>query len=192
MYLSLFENYVPKTEQETVDKKLILDFINRNPDCLLRTNLVAHITSSGIIVNEAMNKVLFAFHNIYQSWSWVGGHNDGNPNLLEVALSEAIEETGVKSIRPYFDDILTIDAIYVGNHIKKGKYVPDHLHLNATFLFIADEHEKPTSKPDENQGVQWFDIDEVLDHVTEPRMKPVYQKAFQAIEEIKRIRKASL
>lgn len=189
MYQSLFENYIPKTEQESVDKKLILDFINRNPDCLLRSNLVAHITSSGIIVNEQMDKVLFAFHNIYQSWSWVGGHNDGNPNLLEVALSEAIEETGVKSIRPYHDDIFTIDAIYVGNHIKKGHYVPDHLHLNATFLFIADEHEQTISKPDENQGVQWFNISEVLNYVTEPRMKPVYQKAFQAIDQIKRDRR---
>lgn len=185
MYRALFENYQPKNEQESVDQQLILEFIDRNQDCLERTNLVAHITSSAIICNPKMDKVLFAFHNIYQSWSWVGGHNDGNPNLLEVALEEAIEETGVKNMRPLMDDILTIDVIYVGNHIKKGKYVPDHLHLNATFLLIADEYEKPTHKPDENQGVAWFSMDDVLNHVTEPRMKPVYTKAFQAIKQIK-------
>lgn len=186
MYRKMFLDYRPKNEQESVDQQLILDFIDRNPDCLNRNNLVAHITSSAIIVNESMDKVLFAYHNIYQSWSWVGGHNDGNPDLLQVALEEAKEETGVHQIRPFSNDIFTIDAIYVGNHIKKGKYVPDHLHLNATFLLIADEDEIPVSKPDENQGVQWFQIADVLNHVTEPRMKPVYQKAFQEIERLKK------
>ncbi len=185
MFKEMFENYQPRTEQEEVDQRLILDFIKRNPDCLERTNLVAHITSSAIIVNETMDQVLFAYHNIYDSWSWVGGHNDGNPDLLHVAIEEAMEETGITKVRPYQHDIFTIDVIYVGNHIKKGKYVPDHLHLNATFLLIADTTEKLISKPDENQGVQWFMMDEVFSHVTEPRMKPVYLKAFKAIESIK-------
>jgi 8-oxo-dGTP pyrophosphatase MutT (NUDIX family) len=185
MFKEMIENYQPKTEQETIDQQLILDFIHRNPDCLERTNLCAHITSSAIIVNETMDQVLFAYHNIYDSWSWVGGHNDGNPDLLEVAIEEAMEETGITQVRPYQKDIFTLDVIYVGNHIKKGKYVPDHLHLNATFLLIASVTEQLVSKPDENQGVRWFLIDEVLNYVTEPRMIPIYQKAFIAIESIK-------
>lgn len=184
MYRELFSKYQPRNEQETVDLKLILDFIVHHEDCLLRTNLAAHVTSSAIIVNPKMDKVLFAFHNIYQSWSWVGGHNDGNPDLLGVAIDEAMEETGITSCVPWSEDIFTVDVIYVPNHIKKGHYVPDHLHLNATFLLIADEHQPITHKPDENQGVRWFDLQEVLDHVSEPRMKPVYQKVFDAIHAI--------
>jgi hypothetical protein len=57
--------------------------------------------------------------------------------------------------------------------------------LNATFLLIASVTEQLVSKPDENQGVRWFLIDEVLNYVTEPRMIPIYQKAFIAIESIK-------
>src|SRR5690606_13156485 len=136
--------------------------IDRNPDALDRTNLCAHITSSAFVVNQDMTKILFAYHNIYDSWSWVGGHNDGNPDLLEVAIKEAIEETGIKTVKPYSNDIFTIDVIYVKNHIKKNQYVPDHLHLNATFLLIADENENLSINHAENSGVKWFAIDDVL------------------------------
>lgn len=174
----IINKYQPKNEQETKDKQLMLDFIERNPDYLLRSNLAAHLTSSAFVVNESMTKVVFAYHHIYQSWAWVGGHNDGNPNSLEVAVKEAKEETGLKSIRPYTDDLFTIDVIYVPNHIKKGIYVSDHLHLNMTYLLIADEDEIPNHNPEEHAGVKWFSIDEVFDYVFEDRMKSVYQKAF--------------
>lgn len=182
MYKKEFENYVPKCKQEEIDKLSILGFIDNNSDCLFRTNLIAHITSSAIVVNKKMDKVLFVHHNIYNSWSWVGGHNDGNPNLLEVALQEAKEETGVKKITPYNNEIISIDVIQVENHIKNGCFVGDHLHLNATFLLIADEEDSLIIKEDENSGVRWFYINEVMDIVKEERIKKVYSKIFDRVQ----------
>jgi ADP-ribose pyrophosphatase YjhB (NUDIX family) len=187
MYRDLFKKYIPKSEQEERDLKLILDFIQKNDDALNRNNLAAHITSSAFVLNKDLTKVLFAFHNIYQSWSWVGGHNDLNPNLLEVAIKEAKEETGVVNIKPYSEDIFTIDVIYVSNHIKHGQYVPDHLHLNASFLLIADESDPLAVQKDENSDVRWFLIEEVKHYVSEPRMIPVYEKAFKIIKNLKKI-----
>ena len=174
--------YSPKNEQETLDKALMLEFIKRNSDYLLRSNLTAHLTSSAFVVNHDMTKVVFAFHHIYQSWAWVGGHNDGNPNSLEVAIKEAKEETGLTSIHPFTEDLFTIDVIYVPNHIKKGSYVPDHLHLNMTYLLVADEDEVLSHIPEEHADIRWFSIDEVFDYVFEERMKPVYQKAFDEMK----------
>jgi ADP-ribose pyrophosphatase YjhB (NUDIX family) len=180
------ENYKPKSQQEVIDQKLILDFISKNDDFLYRTNLAAHLTSSAIVINDQMDHVLFAFHNIYQSWAWVGGHNDGNPNALHVAIKEAKEETGVKTIYPYHEDILMIDVIQVMNHIKNGQYVPDHLHLNLTFLLIASMNEPLKISVHENSDVKWIPISQVFNMINEPRMKPVYQKAFQEIENIRK------
>jgi len=176
------EQYIPKCEQEVVDQKLMLAFIRKNDDFLERSNLAAHLTSSAIVINEAMDHVLFAFHNIYQSWAWLGGHNDGNPNTLEVAIQEAKEETGIKTIRPYTEEILMIDVIQVMNHIKNGQYVPDHLHLNVTYLLIASMDEPLQVNQQENQAVQWIPIKQVFQMINEERMKPVYQKAFHVIE----------
>ena len=104
--------------------------------------------------------------------------------MLGVAIKEAKEESGIKNVTACTDDIFMVDVIHVNNHIKHGKYVPDHLHLNVTFLLIADEDQSLTIKTDENQDVKWFRIDEVLNYVSEERMKPVYQKGFQALKHI--------
>ncbi len=132
-----------------------------------------------------MDKVLFVHHNIYNSWAWVGGHNDGNPDLLEVAVIEAKEETGLVEISPYSRDIIAIDVIHVNNHIKNGSFVSDHLHLNATFLLVANEEDNLFVKEDENSGVRWFYIDEVMNHVSEEKIKKVYRKIFDRISNIK-------
>ena len=184
-YKLSFENYVPKCEQEEIDKLAILEFIKRNDDSLDRSNLIAHITSSTIITNKEMNKVLFAHHNIYNSWAWIGGHNDSDPDLLHVAMKEAKEETGIVNVHPYNSEMLGVDVIYVENHIKNGVYVPDHLHLNATFLLIGDEDDNLIVKEDENSGVRWFLISEVMSYVNEERIKTVYQKAFNEIARLK-------
>ncbi|MFA6378137.1 MAG: NUDIX hydrolase [Acholeplasmataceae bacterium] len=184
-YKDAFKSYQPINEQELMDQKLIIDFIDRNPDALDRTNLCAHVTSSAFVVNQDMTKILFAYHKIYDSWAWVGGHADGNPDLLEVAIKEAIEETGVSKVDVFSKDIFTLDVIQVTNHIKHGKYVPDHLHLNASFLLIADENDELSINHAENTGVKWFDIDDIFNHVSEKRMLSVYQKAFDKIKSIK-------
>ncbi len=181
----LIEQYTPFNEQEAVDKKAMLAFIENNNDVLERDNLVAHITSSAIVVNEAMDKVLFAYHNIYNSWAWLGGHNDGDADLLNVAIKETKEETGIENVRPFNEDIFMLDIIHVTNHLKHGKYVSDHLHLNITYLLIADESDSLHVKEDENSGVKWFLIDNVLNYVKEDRMKTIYKKAFNKITLLK-------
>ena len=185
MFKEEFRKYIPLCEQEKIDKDAIISFIESNNDSLNRTNLIGHITSSAFVVNKEMDKILFVHHNIYNSWGWVGGHNDGNPNLLEVAIIEAIEETGVNDIVAYNEEIISIDVIQVKNHIKNKKFVGDHLHLNATYLLIADENKQLVIKEDENSGVRWFNIDEVMNYVTEERIKSVYNKIFSRINIIK-------
>lgn len=183
-YIKMIEAYKPFDEQETVDQKTILEFIRQNDNHLLRTNLVAHLTSSAIVLNKDFTKVLFAYHNIYKSWSWLGGHLDGDDNLLYVALKETKEETGVEHVKPYMNDIFMIDVIYVNHHMKNDRYVGDHLHLNVTFLLVADEHDQLVIKADENQDVRWFDLKDVLNFISEERMKSIYQKAIHKIKKL--------
>ena len=88
--------FKPYNEQEEKDKVLILDFLDRNPDAFLRSNRLAHMTASAWIVNPARSKVLMVYHRLYDSWSWTGGHADGETDLLAVALREVREETGLR------------------------------------------------------------------------------------------------
>ena len=175
-YIQDIKKYIPVNEQEIKDKEIIIDFINKNEDVLTRKNEVAHLTSSGFIVNKKRDKVLMIHHNIYNSWGWTGGHADGDSDLLEVAIKEAKEETGIRNVRPIIDDICCIDILTVKGHIKKGKYVAPHLHLSVAYVLEADETEEVKVKEDENSGVKWVDIDKVLELTDEEHMKDVYSK----------------
>lgn len=182
MIIEQLRTYRPFNEQETFDQQAMLAFIERNPDYLLRSNPIAHMTSSAIVVNPSMDKILFAFHNIYQSWGWVGGHNDGDADCLAVAIKETKEETGVVNVHPFSNDIFMIETIMVPNHIKKGKHISDHLHLNITYLLVADESDTLSVNVEENSNVAWFTFQEALEKVTEPHMLPIYKKALQKIK----------
>ena len=82
------EKYKPYNEQEEKDKILILDWIRNNENAFSRENAVAHMTASAWVVNRERTKVLMVYHNIYNSWSWLGGHADGEKDLLSVAVRE--------------------------------------------------------------------------------------------------------
>jgi len=174
------EHYRTINEQEKCDKRVILDFMNKNSDYLDRTNQVAHFTTSIWTVNKEHTKTLMVYHNIYNSWSWIGGHADGEENLSKVAMRELQEETGVKNAKLVSDDIFSLEIITVDGHIKKGIYVPSHLHLNITYLAEADEKEMLLVKEDENQAVKWWTFEEALKVSTEPWMvERVYKKLIE-------------
>lgn len=176
--------YVPYNEQEARDKSLILDFIAKNEDAFYRTNPVAHMTASAWVVNPARDKVLMAYHNIYSSWSWTGGHADGEENLLAVALREVREETGAEHIRPVSPDIFSIEALTVDGHEKRGAYVSSHLHLNVTYLIEADERDVLRACEGENSGVRWFTSEDALKASTEPWfVERIYKKLSAKLKE---------
>lgn len=184
-WVELIKNYTPYNEQERRDKELTLYCIDKFDDLLTRDNGVAHITSSGFIINKTKDKVLMVHHNIYNSWSWTGGHADGEEDLLAVAIKEAKEETGVKNIEPVTSHIFSLDVLPVLSHIKRGNHISAHLHLSIAYLIDADETEQLIVKTDENSAVKWIPIEEVNLYSNEPHMQKVYTKLISKIKALR-------
>lgn len=177
MIIDDIERYKAYNEQETSDKAIMLNFLRHHEDAFLRTNLIAHITASSWIVNRTRTHVLMVYHNIYHSWSWTGGHADGDKDLMRVAIREAREETGIEHVHALTDDIYSLEILNVEGHIKKGKYVSSHLHLNVTYLLEADENDDLKICQSENSGVRWFTPQEAFDASTEPWfVEHIYKK----------------
>ena len=172
------ENFVPLCPQEQRDKAGILRFLAGNPDAFERENLTAHMTASAWVLSPDRRQVVMVYHNIYNSWSWTGGHADGEADLLSVALREANEESGVLAA-PVSPDIFSLEILHVAPHVKRGKFVCAHLHLNATYLLEADDKSPIRCKPDENSAVRWLSVQDVLSSVSEPAMRPIYQKLME-------------
>ena len=180
------EKYKPINEQEENDKKLILDFMQKNPDCLTRENQIAHFTTSIWTINKDRTKTLMVYHKIYDSWSWIGGHADGEEDLAAVALRELKEETGVENATLINKDIFSLEVLTVDGHEKKGKYVSGHLHLNVTYVAEADENQLLTINEEENKGVKWFTFDDALEASNEPWfVERIYKKLIYKIKNYK-------
>ena len=170
------EQYKPYNAQEAKDQEIILCYMDNFCNLFTRENEFAHFTASAWLVNKDHTKVLMAYHNIYNSWSWVGGHADGDSDLLAVALKEAKEETGLTNVAPVSEEIYSIEILGVPAHQKKGKHVATHVHLNVTYLLEASEDELTRIKPDENSDIGWFALEQAIEASTEPEMKVVYRK----------------
>ncbi|MBQ3587567.1 MAG: NUDIX hydrolase [Oscillospiraceae bacterium] len=168
------ERYIPCNRQEAADRASMLAFMERNPDCLLRSNTAAHFAATAWVVNRQRTKVLMVYHNIYNSWAWSGGHADGESDLMAVARKEIAEETGLQEITPLLDGIFAINVLTVERHIKKGQHISSHLHMDVEYLFEADDSLPLKIKEDENSAVGWIEISRINEFVTEEKMKPVY------------------
>ncbi|CUX57729.1 NUDIX domain protein [Clostridium sp. C105KSO15] len=180
------EDFLPYNEQEERDKEMLLQYLSSGESIFFRESLGAHMSASAWVVNRAHDKVLMAYHNIYNSWAWTGGHADGETDLLKVAVREAMEETGIRTVRPVTEDIFSLEVLTVDGHEKKGSYVSSHLHLNVTYLLEADDREVLHKKEDENSAVGWFPVEECLMAVNEPWMRVrIYGKLLDKMRDIK-------
>lgn len=179
-YIEELQNYRPQNAQETADRETMLAYIRAFPDTILtRECIFGHMTASSMIFNERGDKVLMIYHNIFRSWSWTGGHADGEQDLYQTALREAREETGIQTLARIGGGLASVDVLPVWGHVKRGRYVSAHQHLNFSYLLRAGEEEPLRIKADENSQVGWIPADRLREFVNEPDMLPIYAKLIE-------------
>ena len=171
------ERYLPWNEQEERDRAEILRRLRSGEELYGRDNASAHLTASAWVVSPDRTQVLMAYHNLYDSWSWLGGHADGDRDLLAVALREVREESGLAEVRPVSPAIYSVEILTVDGHEKRGAYVSSHLHLNVTYLLEADPALPVWKKEDENRAVAWFGQEAAVAASSEPWFRErIYRK----------------
>lgn len=179
--------FQPQNEQEARDREELLRWLDSGVNIYTRGCNTAHLTASGWVVSPDKKQVLLAYHNLYDSWAWLGGHADGETNLQAVAKREVLEESGLTDCRALGDGVFSLEILTVDGHEKHGSYVSSHLHLNVTYLFEADPSAPLRCKPDENKAVAWFPAEQVLEKSTEKWFcERIYSKLMDKVRKLEK------
>ena len=174
-FLETLSAFRPGDAREAAELSAILDLVAREGKRLrLRETAYAHFTASAIILNAKRDRTLMAYHRIYDSWAWTGGHADGEDDPEGIARREAEEETGIPFLTRLGPGAASVEILPVWAHKRRGKDVPSHLHLNVSYLFQADDSLPLRRREEENRAVAWLPCAALSDYVSEPPMMPVY------------------
>lgn len=157
--LDLLENHNPSDNNERKMTNETIEFVKTNEDCFKRELLIGHVTGSAWIVNDARTHVLMMHHRKLNQWFQPGGHCDGDPDVLNVALKEANEEAGLKNLKVVDGEIYDVDV----HLIPERKGVPAHYHYDVRFLIEADMNE-PLIVTEESNDLAWVSLDKIAEH----------------------------
>ena len=147
---SLLLNYYPAEAEEKRFKDQMLEFIQTHDACFERSLLAGHITASCWLLNQGGTHALLLHHRKLDRWFQLGGHCDGDPNVLAVAIKEAQEESGIFGIQAVTGDIFDIDIHLIPENSKERA----HLHYDVRFLLQVNSEEEP-SKNIESKQLKW-------------------------------------
>ena len=174
------ENYIPFNEQEERDKEQFLKFIDTFDDVLTRNNIFGHFSASALVVNKERTKMVVVYHIINDGWIYPGGHVDGEEDFLSVAVREVEEETGLK-VDVLDRNIFSIQSAPVKGHIKRGKYVSAHLHLDVVYIMEADDKIPLVYRKDESKGVKWIPFEEATNETMCDFIRPIHEKLIKKL-----------
>lgn len=153
--IDLLESYAQRFPEEQATTARFLDFVHRNERCFERDLWEGHVTGSAWLVDGSGRRVLLTHHRKLRRWLQLGGHSDGDPRPLDVAIQEAREESGLDVV-PLSGEIFDLDV----HEIPARKRDPAHLHYDVRFaLQVAGAEDFRVSA--ESLDLAWVPIDEL-------------------------------
>lgn len=157
--LDLLEKHSPIDDNELKMRNETIEFVKTNEECFKRELLIGHVTGSAWIVNAARTHVLMMHHRKLNQWFQPGGHCDGDPDVLNVALKEANEETGLENLKVVNGEIYDVDV----HQIPERKGIPTHYHYDVRFLIEADMNEQLIIT-EESNDLAWVSLEKIAEH----------------------------
>jgi 8-oxo-dGTP pyrophosphatase MutT (NUDIX family) len=164
-------DYSPYDSTEAAHLDRVMQFLQHAAHPFHRETLEGHMTASAIVVNPTYSQIVLLHHRKLDRWLQPGGHCDGNPNSLAVALQEVWEETGLVATAVN-DQIFDIDV----HPIPARGTVPAHWHYDIRYLLVADDSEPLQRSEREAIALQWIPFTQLAQVAPEASFRRVEAK----------------
>ncbi len=150
---NLLNSYIP-TDDEIAYKESTIRFIESYKECFERTLSIGHITASCLLIDKNEERALLTHHKKLNRWFQLGGHCDGDHDVLRVAVKEAQEESGILDIVPVKSEIFDIDVHLIPGNKKEIA----HFHYDIRFILKVNSDEN-IKKSSESNELRWINKD---------------------------------
>ena len=157
------QKYAESHPEQKITADRMLDFVRSTPHCFERSHAAGHMTGSAWLLNPTGDKALLTLHHNLQRWMQTGGHADGDPDTLRVALKEAAEESGITGIVPISGEIFDIDIHLIPARPAKGE--PAHFHYDVRYLLRAPHEQYAISH--ESDDLAWWSAEDFATRAAE-------------------------
>ena len=169
---ALIEQYAGQHPEEAVTCERLLQFVRSHPDCFSRSCVPGHVTSSAWLFDTTGKRVLLTHHKKLDIWVQLGGHMEGEARVLDSALREAREESGIDGIRVCSEALFDIDI----HEIPARGEDPAHLHYDCRFA-LQTETTDAFELTDESHELRWVAVHKVRGLTDEESVLRMVQKS---------------
>ena len=177
--LNLLADYLQRHPSESDMVQRYQDFVSENTDCFERSLLTGHVTGSALVLDSNRQRVLLTHHRKLNKWLQPGGHADGDSDVMNVGMREALEETGLAVIKPMTDKLLDVD-IHLSPAHRDG---PEHFHYDCRFLLGSGGSDTFTVSGESND-LAWVSMDRITDYTTDESILRMIEKAHELTPKI--------
>lgn len=169
--LQLLDAHQPVDAHEARMLEEIKQFVRRYDNFAERAQLAGHLTGSAWVLSEDRTHALLTHHNKFNFWVQLGGHVEGDADMLSAALREAVEESGLIEVTPLSDQIFDVDVHAIPANPKE----PAHFHYDIRFLFAADAA-APLIVSSESKDVAWVELGRISELTQEESVLRMVRK----------------
>ena len=156
-----------------------LSFVENNVDCFKRSLLIGHVTGSAWLLDSKRERVLLTHHRKLDRWLHPGGHADGESDVSKVAMTEALEESGLPDIGFVTPELFDVDI----HEIPARKDEPAHFHYDCRFLLASTGTDEFVIS-DESNDLAWVPFDELDEYTDEESMLRMARKCGVVLEDL--------
>ncbi len=155
--LTRLTEYKPADPEESRHHREIMTFVTEHSQFHDRSCPQGHVTGSAWVINNSHTHALLLHHKKLNRWLQPGGHIEDDRSVLDTALREAYEESGLTKLLLASESIFDVDIHY----IPARKAEAGHLHYDIRFLLMAGDESQPRVSSESRDG-RWFSPEEII------------------------------